>query len=503
MPSPSKLPASPNNSGDGAEATAATDNKHPTSTTTNNNNSPSVEPNTNNNNGAPNANPNFNPQFSSGMNPMAMMQMQQMQMANAGMKNNQDMMAMMSGAGFGMNTGNMGGGMPNNNMAAANNNVGAFSTVPNRDVAGGMGMTNQDMMAQMHQNKRAMEGASGSGDGDEPSAKRVKNEEVNNNSPASDGEKQTSSSPALKDKDDDDAPSPKLVVAVPASKEGKKFYSRNDVLCGRGGGTNVHPGNRRFRDLINANRRAYLKARKNDKPAISRSIVRTIREMNGGFLKKDEKLGLWFEIGDDGAREKTSQALRQRAPEMRKILFDDEQRQVQDQLMHRQQMMGGGFPNMAGMVGGNVPMNPMAMMQMQQQMAAQNAGVSNQMNTPGAPGHKGSPGGNEVGASGGGDGPSSGAPSGGGDSSMNPELLAKYNMLHQKNWLAQEKNMILQRLAMSGGGPVGGVPQGMMRSGNNNDGNGPQNDMEAMRLQQQAMMQQGMSGPGNSPPRAA
>eukprot|EP01083_Nonionella_stella_P243234 847751_1 len=29
-------------------------------------------------------------------------------------------------------------------------------------------------------------------------------------------------------------------------------------------------------------------------------------------------------------------------------------------------------------------------------------------------------------------------------------LLAKYNMLHQKNWLAQEKNMILQRLAMSG-----------------------------------------------------
>ena len=77
------------------------------------------------------------------------------------------------------------------------------------------------------------------------------------------------------------ASSPKSVAPVPPSKEGIKFYSRNDVLCGRGGGTNVHPGNRCFRDLINTNRRAYLKARKNDKPAISRSIVRTIREMNG------------------------------------------------------------------------------------------------------------------------------------------------------------------------------------------------------------------------------
>ena len=124
--------------------------------------------------------------------------------------------------------------------------------------------------------------------------------------------------------------------SIPPSTEGIKFYSRNDVLCGRGGGTNVHPGNRRFRDLINANRRSYLKARKNDKPAISRFIVRAIREMNGRFLKKDEKIGLWFEIGDDGAREKTSQGMRQRAPEMKKVLFEDKQRQQQEALLqHR------------------------------------------------------------------------------------------------------------------------------------------------------------------------
>mmetsp|Transcript_25361 Transcript_25361/g.47174 ORF Transcript_25361/g.47174 Transcript_25361/m.47174 type:complete len:683 (-) Transcript_25361:175-2223(-) len=111
---------------------------------------------------------------------------------------------------------------------------------------------------------------------------------------------------------------------VPPSTEPITTYADYDVLSGRGGGTNVHPGNCRFRDLIHANRRRYLKAKKNDKPAISRSIVRSIRDAGGRFLRKDESTGLWYEIGDAGAREKTSQALRQRAPEMRKILFEDE-----------------------------------------------------------------------------------------------------------------------------------------------------------------------------------
>ena len=149
-------------------------------------------------------------------------------------------------------------------------------------------------------------------------------------------------------------------VIIPPSKEGIKFCSSDDVLCGRGGGTNLHPGNRRFRDLVDASRRAYLKARKNDKPAISRSIVTAIREMNGRFLKKDEKSGLWHEIGDDGAREKTSQALRRMAPEMRKILFEDEHRQQQvsaaidcngSSMMKRQQqmIMEGGPDNMSAL----------------------------------------------------------------------------------------------------------------------------------------------------------
>jgi hypothetical protein len=109
-------------------------------------------------------------------------------------------------------------------------------------------------------------------------------------------------------------------TVLPASAEAIEIYEEQDVLSGRGGGTNAHPGNRRFRDLIHVHRRNYLKARKNDKPAISRAIVKSLRDGGGRFLKRVKDH--WVEIGDFAAREKTSQALRQRAPEMRQLLFE-------------------------------------------------------------------------------------------------------------------------------------------------------------------------------------
>lgn len=353
------------------------------------------------------------------MNHMALMsQMSQFQgmmgggAVNGGMPGNpQDMMNMMAGSYCGPT--NSGPGAPS--MAAMYG--GGFS---GQD---GQGMGSMNQMAQMMRKRPMMEGY-GDDDVQGPPSKRP-NYGQTSDMAALENTNESLAAPAAAD-DDDEKPSSapasprKEHVAIPPSKEGIKFYSRNDVLCGRGGGTNVHPGNRRFRDLINANRRAYLKARKNDKPAISRSIVRTIREMNGRFLKKEEKLGLWFEIGDDGAREKTSQALRQRAPEMRKILFEDEQRQQhvqQQELMQRHQLMGMGQGMPPGMgqgmmgpgMGGNFAQGAMAV---SQQGSSGGQGPNNQNNAE--------------------------------------SLLAKYNMLHQKNWLAQEKNMILQRLAMSG-----------------------------------------------------
>lgn len=133
---------------------------------------------------------------------------------------------------------------------------------------------------------------------------------------------------------------------IPASNEGISTFADNDVLSGRGGGTNVHPGNRTFRDLINAHRREYLKAKKNDKPAISRAIVKIIRDSGGRFLKKAGKTNSWVEIGDTLAREKTSQALRQRAPEMRRLMFHNEQEEARTTLSSQgqlQQMLLNGM----------------------------------------------------------------------------------------------------------------------------------------------------------------
>lgn len=121
---------------------------------------------------------------------------------------------------------------------------------------------------------------------------------------------------------------PAQPIKIPKGTKAVMLVSDNDVLSGRGGATNMHAGNRFFRSLIDAHREKYLRARKNDKPGISRSIVNIIRRRNGAFLKKDEKSGHWVEIGDDLAREKTSQALRQRAPDHRRRIIEEDNKRV-------------------------------------------------------------------------------------------------------------------------------------------------------------------------------
>jgi len=94
----------------------------------------------------------------------------------------------------------------------------------------------------------------------------------------------------------------------------------NDVLCGRGGLTNHHPGNIRFRSLVRRFQPDYLKASKRNKAGIAHEIVAIIRTLSpsGRFLKKDSKdPHAWIDIGDRKAREKTSQALREGAPNLR------------------------------------------------------------------------------------------------------------------------------------------------------------------------------------------
>ena len=98
----------------------------------------------------------------------------------------------------------------------------------------------------------------------------------------------------------------------------------NDVLCGRGGNINSHQGNEQFRSFVEKRKRVYLTARfKREKRLIASSIVNEIRAMDppGRFLARKGSMkdnsGYWYDIGDEKARDKTSQALRENAPSIR------------------------------------------------------------------------------------------------------------------------------------------------------------------------------------------
>lgn len=84
----------------------------------------------------------------------------------------------------------------------------------------------------------------------------------------------------------------------------------DDVLCGRGGLTNTHTGNVRFRTIVNDNQHRYLSARRADKEKIAAEVVKTVRERGGRFLGKNDA-GCWEDVGDKKAVAKTCQALRE------------------------------------------------------------------------------------------------------------------------------------------------------------------------------------------------
>ena len=57
-------------------------------------------------------------------------------------------------------------------------------------------------------------------------------------------------------------------------------------------------------------------SKRRDKPLIASKIVRLVRHAGGRFLRKD-KSNVWRDVGNTKAREKTSQALREGAPDLR------------------------------------------------------------------------------------------------------------------------------------------------------------------------------------------
>mmetsp|Transcript_18527 Transcript_18527/g.28578 ORF Transcript_18527/g.28578 Transcript_18527/m.28578 type:complete len:435 (+) Transcript_18527:188-1492(+) len=104
--------------------------------------------------------------------------------------------------------------------------------------------------------------------------------------------------------------------------------NENDVLSGRGGRINNHPGNITFRTVVEDYKREYLdpRIRKLEKAHVAARLVAQIRSANppGRFLREDaDHKGKFVEIGDQKAWKKAGQALREDAPDVRKVLDEE------------------------------------------------------------------------------------------------------------------------------------------------------------------------------------
>lgn len=86
----------------------------------------------------------------------------------------------------------------------------------------------------------------------------------------------------------------------------------DDVICGRGKKCYQHVGNERFRKRVLTHLDEYSNAKsKLDKSSVLSKVVEEVRQNSpdGGFVKQDAN-GVWHEVGDFLAREKTSQTFR-------------------------------------------------------------------------------------------------------------------------------------------------------------------------------------------------
>jgi len=89
-----------------------------------------------------------------------------------------------------------------------------------------------------------------------------------------------------------------------------------DVICSWARQNHSHPGNEKFRIMINEYAPRYLNvSTKYQKSEVIAKIVAEVRSKSpgGGFVKKDFYVNRWFEVGDEKARDKVGHAIRKAA----------------------------------------------------------------------------------------------------------------------------------------------------------------------------------------------
>jgi hypothetical protein len=123
---------------------------------------------------------------------------------------------------------------------------------------------------------------------------------------------------------------------ISTSSDGVKVHA-HDILSGRGNGANQHSGNIYFRNLICQFKRKYILS----EPAIKKQITSQVfhivraREPPGRFLRQKAKSGEWTELDRETALRKTAQALREKAPELKKEVLAEAERKDEQRMMKR------------------------------------------------------------------------------------------------------------------------------------------------------------------------
>jgi hypothetical protein len=131
-------------------------------------------------------------------------------------------------------------------------------------------------------------------------------------------ESSSSISPSLDESPDNEVKQTKNQVSVVDSRDNSPdiVYIENiqphDILCGRGGRSNNHTGNKKYRLVV-----ANMKYRYQQCPAktlktdLSRAIVEYCHAYGARFIKYDETKNKYYVLSKAEARKKTSQALRE------------------------------------------------------------------------------------------------------------------------------------------------------------------------------------------------
>lgn len=127
-------------------------------------------------------------------------------------------------------------------------------------------------------------------------------------------------------------------ISVPSSADvtgtikGYVKIHAHDILSGRGNGANQHSGNIYFRNLISNFKRKYVLSEPAIKKQITNQVLNIVqgRDPPGRFLRQEVKSGEWIQLDRETALRKTAQALREKAPELKKrVLAEAEKKDEQ------------------------------------------------------------------------------------------------------------------------------------------------------------------------------